>query len=121
MTTFPRPPRMRPAALLLGGLLVGSLGCSGRDALSSESGMAFRRVLEAQAAARPKQALPDLPASDAIIVMDNHEGRYRSGGAKGKQSSRGGGGGGGGAVTPSTNDVGGSGTDAAWEPVKKDK
>jgi hypothetical protein len=84
--------------------------CSGRPALSDNYSQSFQRVRDAQVNARPRKPLGDLPASDAKIMMTNHQARYGKAGGKGSGSSGGGGGGGnsygGGLVTPSTGDIG---------------
>ena len=102
------------SVLMAIGLSVALLpGCSGRPALSDEFSQSFQRIRDGQVNARPRKPLGDLPASDAKIMMTNHQARYGKAGSKGGASSGGGGGGGGGGgnsyggglVTPSTGDI----------------
>ncbi len=87
--------------------------CSGRATLSEDSGRAARRIWEAQAQSQPRRPAAALAASDAKIIVDNHEGRFRVGAAA---ATTGGGNSGGssgtGLVTPATGDLfGASGSD----------
>ena len=87
--------------------------CGGRRALDDRSGVAWRRVMQAQQQARPAQRMSMLSADDAKGIMNRH---FKQVGASGRGKGGGGrpsvpemifGGGGGGLLTPSTANLGG--------------
>ncbi len=54
--------------------------CSGRQSLSDDSGVAFRRVMQAQAQSRPSKSLPPLSADAAKTMLANRDATFRRGG-----------------------------------------
>jgi hypothetical protein len=54
--------------------------CGGRQSLSDDSGVAFRRVMQAQAQSRPSKALPPISADSAKTMLANREATFRRGG-----------------------------------------
>ncbi|MCA9559524.1 MAG: hypothetical protein KC583_13265 [Myxococcales bacterium] len=94
-------------------IVVGALvlpACGGRASLDDTSGLAFRRVWDAQATSQPRRPSAPIGADEAKIIVANHAARYGTGQtASGGQGSGGGGSVGSGLVTPVTGDVFGGG------------
>lgn len=100
-------------------------GCGGRAHLGDDTGVAYDRIWQAQAHARPSQDVALLTADDARIIVDNHYGVFRmEGGGKPKSGNAQGGMGfvgGGGLLTPMTQtfgEGGGYGEDFNPRPIR---
>ena len=81
--------RFLSALAVLSLLSIGLPGCSGRAHLAEDSGSIYKRTMSMQARSRPSLPLAPLGATDAKIIVQNHEQTNNMGGGRRGSNSRG--------------------------------
>ena len=69
--------------ILCGVLALCLPACGGRASLAEDSGSVFKRTMSLQATSRRREALAPLSATDAKIIVRNHELTNSAGGKRG--------------------------------------